>query len=217
MWDMTPIGDLDLTIKYQYFGRPKKILLPNEIWQYGEQVMPMSVPLNMIQHKVYLGDFSLAIKAGTLVNCKVQTPFQFCAPERYHGFDPSYATDMWSYMVIFGYLYTGVTLFHGGEGDMAMICMVQTLGPMPLHWNGRYNISGGNSCSLWYDQSVKPLPNATHKDKLHRYGPKVEEEDLSLVLRVLAKVFRYEPSERMAAAQLLNDPEFNELLGRYGC
>ena len=217
MWDMTPIGDLDLTMKYQYFGRPKKLLLPDEVWQYGERVMPMSVPLNMIRPKVYLGDFSLVIKAGTPVNYKVQTPFYFCAPERYHGFDPSYATDMWSYMVIFGILYAGNTLFHGGEGDRAMSCMVQTLGPMPPHWNGRYDISGGNSCSSWYDPSVNPLPNTTHETKIRRFRPNIEEEELSLALRVLAKVFRYEPGERITAAQLLNDSEFNELLGRYGC
>jgi hypothetical protein len=54
----------------------------------------MKVPSNLLTNRVYLGDFGLAIKAGTLVEYKEQCPAVYCASERYYSIDPSLASDM---------------------------------------------------------------------------------------------------------------------------
>jgi hypothetical protein len=54
----------------------------------------MEVLLNLLTNRVYLGDFGLAIKAGTLMECKEQCPAACCAFERYYSIDLSLVSDM---------------------------------------------------------------------------------------------------------------------------
>ncbi|KAI9158081.1 putative serine/threonine-protein kinase clkA [Paramyrothecium foliicola] len=223
LWGIAPTGHLDTAAKYRCFGRPKKIALPDDIWQHGERVKPLDFPLNMIQKTVYLGDFSLAMDAGTSVDYKIQTPFRFCAPERYHGFDPSFASDMWSYMCIFGFLYTGQPLFRGGDGDRAMHDWATTLGPMPQHWKGHYKLPGRDSLPKrefldhWYGPSTQRNPDLSFAARIRQHRPEISDKELQLVLVVLAKVLCFEPSKRLSASKLLLDPDFKTLLATYGC
>jgi hypothetical protein len=93
----------------------------------------MKVPSNLLTNRVYLSNFGLVIKAGTLVKCKEQCPAACCAFERYYSIDLSLVSDMWSYMCIFIYLYLGFTPFFsaGGIGLMAGWC--STLGLLLEH------------------------------------------------------------------------------------
>jgi serine/threonine protein kinase len=100
-------------ISYEYLGRPQKTALQFETWKGGELVEPMEVPESLLGEAVYLGDFGLAIKAGTSLRQKVQSPAVYCAPERFHDADRSFATDIWSYMCLFVQLYLGFNPFYG--------------------------------------------------------------------------------------------------------
>ena len=117
MWDIASLDNLDTKTKYKYLGRPKKIALTSDLWKPGELVKPMEVPKSLLRETVYLGDFGMAIKAGTEVKHKVLSPFVFCAPERFHNVNPSFASDMWSYMCIFSYLYLGCIPWHSDNSN----------------------------------------------------------------------------------------------------
>ena len=109
MWGVAPLDNLKTKTKYKYIGRPKKIALPRNLWKRGELVWPLKVPKSLITDAVYLGNFGMAIEAGTEVRDKVPSPMniQYCAPERFHNVNPSFASDMWSYMCLFSELYIG--------------------------------------------------------------------------------------------------------------
>lgn len=95
----------------------------------GELVRPVVVPSSLLTNSFHLGDFGLAINAGTSVNYKPQSPNAWCAPERLHHTDPSAASDMWSYIYVFTELYLG-TLPWSIYSD-ALTGMVKVLGPLP--------------------------------------------------------------------------------------
>ncbi|RDL30146.1 uncharacterized protein BP5553_10424 [Venustampulla echinocandica] len=217
MWDIISLDQYDTAIKYQYLGRPKKVDLSWLPWKPGELVRPMKVPQNMIGEKVYLGDFGMAIQAGTSVNCKPQSPAIFCAPERYHNIDPSCASDMWSYMCIFVSLYFGCEAFYGSGGKHTMSVWVNSLGPLPEQWKGYYSYYDSKSDDAWYDQSREPQPLMTLASNFERMRPEVNETERNLALEVFAKAFCYVPEYRITAAQLLEDASFKALLKIYGC
>ena len=70
MWGVAPLDNLDTKTKYEYLGRPLKMALPSDLWRQGELVR-QRVPKSLITDTVYLGDFSLATKAGTDVRHKM--------------------------------------------------------------------------------------------------------------------------------------------------
>ena len=138
LFDIASLDNFDTKTKYEYLGRPKKVALTS-FWRPGELVKPMEVPKSLLRETVYLSDFSMAIKAGTEVNRKVLFPFVFCAPERFHGVNPSFASDMWSFMRIFSYLYLGCVPWHSTNSNVLMAKMVEALGPLPEQWKSRYS------------------------------------------------------------------------------
>ncbi|WEW61766.1 hypothetical protein PRK78_007260 [Emydomyces testavorans] len=146
MWDISPLDHYTTDTKYQHLGRPQKIALPPGTWRRGELVKPMDVPERFLSKdkKIYLGDFGLAIKAGTTrVRQKVQSPAAYCAPERFHNVDPSFASDVWSYMCLFTELYLGFRLFFGTGNASVLSDMVSVFGPLPEQWKGSYSGGGG--------------------------------------------------------------------------
>lgn len=214
MWEMKSLDQYDVTTKYEYLGRPEKLKL-GELWKPGDLVRPMTVPQWLLGDRVYLGDFGMAIAAGTPVDFKVQTPAIFCAPERYHNMDPSFASDMWSYMCIFAALYLGFRPFSILWGDDIMSVWVDTLGPLPNHWKGYYRYFDHKSDDKWYGQNRKPCHHQSLASKVARRKPAANQWEQDLVLSVFAKVFCYEPADRITAAELLEDPQFNTLMEIY--
>jgi hypothetical protein len=216
MWGMSPLPHWDTATKYSYFGRPEKIAL-DDTWKQGELVKAMEVPSNLLTNRVYLGDFGLAIKAGTSVECKEQCPAACCAPERYHGIDPSLASDMWSYMCIFTHLYLGFTPFFPAGGVGLMAGWRATLGSLPEHWKGycTYPDIGNENC--FYDQSMPAFAERTLAARIARLRPETSQTERNLVLAVFAKVFVYLPERRATASQLLEDSSFKALMAMYGC
>jgi serine/threonine protein kinase len=211
---MASLDNCSTTTKYTSLGRPKKVALTPKLWKVGELVKPMKVPANLVGNTIYLGDFGLSIKAGTSVTQKVQSPASFCAPERFHDSNPSFATDMWSYMCLFLKFYTECSPFYG-TGTLSLISwMVDTLGPLPAHWNGNYK-AGGTSDDSWYDQTREPHPDMALEVKIPKWRPDASPEELQLVLSIIRRGLSYLPENRPTAAQLLEDPSFVSLMEIY--
>ncbi|KAI8412484.1 hypothetical protein FOFC_05741 [Fusarium oxysporum] len=170
----------DLTTKYQILGRPQKIELPRdqETWKDGELVAPMTPKDSfVVQDTITLGDFGLAIRSGTEVDFKLQVPVGYCAPERMHQINPTFASDMWSYMCIFAELYLKWPLFgpgfFGGGFRFVAELFVRVLGPLPLSWKGSYD-GDGEPDESWYDQSKIPEPKMSLESRVTQSRDTVE-------------------------------------------
>lgn len=95
MWVMVPLDSYDISTKYKYLGRPKKIAMsPHPGLQQAEIVKQIEVSQSLVKENVYLGDFGLAITAGTSVSYKTQLLHVYCAPKQLHKVDPSFASDI---------------------------------------------------------------------------------------------------------------------------
>ncbi|KAK2133941.1 hypothetical protein NOF04DRAFT_1367202 [Fusarium oxysporum II5] len=115
-------------------------------------------------------------------------PVGYCAPERMHQINPTFASDMWSYMCIFTELYLKWPLFgpgfFGGGFRFVAELFVRVLGPLPLSWKGSYD-GDGEPDESWYDQS------------------KVSEPEMSLESRVTQSRDTVEPAEQQLFTYLL--------------
>src|ERR1700753_567056 len=167
MWDIASIDGYDLETKYRYLGRPQRHPLSSKLWKAGELVKPMQVPQNMLGETVFLGDFGHTIRAGTSVSFKLQGPFEYCAPERFHNMNSSPASDMWSYMCIFAELYLGFTPWSGAGHNTLLTDMVNVLGPMPQQWSSSY-CHGDLGDNSWYNQERQCSPGLTLESKIKR-------------------------------------------------
>ncbi|KAK7416843.1 hypothetical protein QQX98_004901 [Neonectria punicea] len=188
-------------------------LFPTQ-WKQGELVTPIKPRESSVGDAVFLGDFGLAIKAGTPVIHKIESPVKYCAPERLHDKNPNFATDMWSYMCIFVELYIGAGLFFGYGNPSTVTYMVNTLGPFPASWKGAYK--GGPSDDSWYDQERELEATMAPEEKILRLRPDISLAEQQLVFSVFRRGFSYVPENRLTAAQLLEDRSFMEVMAIYG-
>jgi serine/threonine protein kinase len=195
------------------------VLLTEDEGAPGELVEAIQFPHEMLRHPVCLCDFGLAIRSGTVVANTAQDPPLFCAPERLHGINPSFASDMWSFTCIFAMLYLGVEAIWGG-GPTLVSRIVSIAGPLPARWKGSFG--GGNTAKdWWYDQSGQ-MPRLdimggyeTLEEKIDRLRPDICKAEREHVLSVMYKGFTCAPEHRITAAQLLEDPSFNALMSYY--
>ncbi|KAF9769802.1 hypothetical protein IL306_012731 [Fusarium sp. DS 682] len=206
--------------KYKYLGRPKKMPIPTSepLWKDGQLVMPMAPQRTLVQETITLADFGLAFKSGTSMEFKFNPPPAYCAPELYHNVDPSFASDMWSYMCIFFELCAGftpfgrVSLFGGETCSTALDSLVNCLGPLPSSWKGSYQPDGRYDES-WYDQNRQEDPL---EEKMKRGGIDKSPIEQQLMLSILQRGLSYSPEHRLSAGQLLEDASFKELMAMYG-
>ncbi|OJZ86544.1 hypothetical protein ASPFODRAFT_32782 [Aspergillus luchuensis CBS 106.47] len=196
-----------VTAKYELLTRPsKKTIHDVELWKPGELVRPIQVPESLRTEDFYLADFSLAMKVGDPVAQPGDPSLCFCSPERLHGEAPSFACDMWSYMVNFVELYQGGRPFHDGYIGGVLTTITARLGPLPEQWKGSYIYD--DCLDSWYDQNRTPDKNNTLASGLARYRPDADLAERELVLSIMQKVYLYSSEERLTATQLLADPSF---------
>ncbi|KAF5614595.1 CMGC kinase [Fusarium tjaetaba] len=212
MYTLRPLNS-SIAEKYKQIGRPRKMKLWTEQWKDGELVLPMKPNEELIGDSIVLGDFGLAHKAGSPAQ-KMQSPATYCAPERVHNINPSYGSDMWSYVCIFFELYTGTYLFQGWGHASVMSSIVCTLGPLPESWRGTYHV-GGSGDDTWYDQNGQLDPEFDLKERLSQLRPDVGARELELVVSVLRRGLVYQHEERITAAELLEHESFKELMSIY--
>jgi serine/threonine protein kinase len=184
------------------------------LWKRGELVKPLQVPKALLGETVYLSNFSMSIKAGTEVEHKVAWPIDYCAPERFHNVNPSFASDMWSYICLFTQLYLSITPWHHTACVGLMNHMVNTLGPLPEQWKGHYKAIGRCDDS-WYDQNRKPKLFRTLEAQIRKLRPDVDPTERNHVLSVMSKGFSYLPEDRPSATQLLQDASFKAVMEIY--
>jgi serine/threonine protein kinase len=217
MWEMPySLAEYDTATKYKLLGRPKKVFLGDYLWKRGELVQQVTIPLDLLGSKLYLGDFGLMIKDGTSVRIKQQAPYCFCAPERLHGADPSLASDMWSYMCLFAALYLGNNVFYGNGGGSTAFSWVEQLGAMPEQWKGRFWWPEEVN-DAWYERTTTPDPERDIAARIARMRPDTSQAERELVLSVMQKAFCYLPERRITAEQLLQDPSFRAIIEIYQC
>jgi hypothetical protein len=125
---------------------------------------------------------------------------------------------MWAYIYIFTTLYYRRNApYYSDRGGWSIVdAWVRTFGPLPKHWHSKYNYYGQPCKDKWHDQTREPDPKVSLKVQVAKRVPAVDQREQDLVLSVLEKGFRYEPVDRITAAQLLQDPDFNELMEIYG-
>ncbi|KAJ5083686.1 hypothetical protein N7456_013113 [Penicillium angulare] len=124
MWGVSSLQDLTRTAKYQKLGRPLKQTIPFvELWKPGELVRPASIPDELRTADFFLGDFGIATKLNdpTFQIQRGYPPNLYSSPDRLHGQDPSFACDMWSYMVLFAELYLDFPPFWNTASDGGII------------------------------------------------------------------------------------------------
>ncbi|KAJ6016791.1 hypothetical protein N7451_000170 [Penicillium sp. IBT 35674x] len=207
MWGMAPLDHLDRSAKYEALGRPLKQTIPGpELWKKGELVTPVKIPEAFRTDDFYLNDFGIAKK-------------DFCSPERIHGKDPSFACDMWSYMVVFSVLYLGIPPFYNAFEGGVMGDIVRQLGPLPEEWRGHFVDFEDEEGfpESWYDQSQTPDMNWNIPAKIARLRSDADQIEQDHVHSVMSRVFNYRPEERPTAAELLKDPSFRAIMDNYGC
>ncbi|KAF3482360.1 protein kinase domain-containing protein [Arthroderma uncinatum] len=211
MWGMAPLEKFDKATKYKLLGRPLKVAIPDEPWREGEVVKPIEVPDDLRTEDFYLGDFGLAMRAGTPVTQQGRPPIEYCSPERLHNHDPSFACDMWSYMCIFMQLYLGMLPFHTWATGGVATTMVQILGPMPAEWKGHY-CPPEKTLDSWYNQDDMPDVESKLKELILRKRPNSSPIEQKHALSVLSKGLQLSPEKRPTAKELLRDPSFMALI-----
>ncbi|KAF5609033.1 cmgc kinase [Fusarium pseudoanthophilum] len=212
----------EISAKYQILGRPQKMEFPTnqEMWRKGQLVAPMSPKDSfVVQDTISLADFGLTIRSGTEVDFKLQGTIGYSAPELMHGVNPTFASDMWSYMCIFAELYLKWPLFgpgfFGGGLRFVVGLLIRVLGPLPLSWKGSYE-GGGEPDESWYDQSKVPEHEMCLESRVTRSRDTIEPAEQQLVLDTLRRGFSYLPEERLSAGELLEDASFKALMDKYG-
>lgn len=189
MWGMAPLQNLDRKAKYQALGRPAKAPIDLDLWKRGEFVRPANIPEDLRTDQFYLGDFGLAMKVGAPIMQEGHPPQSFCSPERFfeHGKYPTFACDMWSYMLIFTVLCFDVTPFTSWQEGGRISGMVRSLGPLPEDWKGHYIPSG--ELDFWYDQHTTPDPRLTIEARIKQFRPDLDATDQELIRSIMSKVF----------------------------
>lgn len=212
----------DISAKYQILGRPQKMEFPTdqEMCKKGQLVAPMTPKDSfVVQDSITLADFGLTIRSGTEVDFKLQGTIGYSAPELMHGVNPTFASDMWSYMCIFAELYLKWPLFgtgfFGGGLRFVVGLLIRVLGPLPLSWKGSYE-GGGEPDESWYDQKRIPEVGMSLESRVTQSWDTVEPAEQQLVLSILRRGFSYLPDERLSAGELLEDASFKALMGMYG-
>ncbi|KAI7773679.1 hypothetical protein LA080_010082 [Diaporthe eres] len=244
----------DITINpVKALGAPteRMRLLDGDGRKSGHRVVPVKFPCQHLGREVSLADFGILLPADkTTAQYKLQGTLEYIAPERFHGHNPSPASDMWSFMVIFVYLYLGERAFPnrsscGGSPERYLYYTWENLGPLPAKWKTATPPVDGISYAP-QSEAAGPDPPKTkfpsrlredrtkavagrsvyHSAKAKSSGDadvirtakrleeelRVKKEAETHALKVIHGVFRYEPSHRLTAEQLLVSPDWIKLM-----
>lgn len=210
------LSKLSTAYKYKLLSRPRKArALIKDDQVVGELVVPAKFPPEIVSSGIFLCDFGISINAGTSVTNKLQSPLQYCAPELFHNVEPSFASDMWSYMVVFLYLYTEKLVFSGARFAGKLRSIVEHTGVLPLEWKDRYNAPDKDTVvASWYGHSSQSKDMLS--GFLDKHRPDISAKEKALALSVIQRVFRPRPEERIGASDLLNNKDFKALMRLYG-
>lgn len=159
----------------------------------GELVAPTTFPPASIGSDAYLCDFGILVPAGTSVPNKLQSQPGYCAPELFHNIKPSLASEAWSYMVLFLYLYTERLVFAVGPGFTGVLnSIVDGVGLLPQEWKGHYGAHDKAKAKAWWYGNGSPAKNM-FSVFLDMHRPDMNMAEKALVLSIIQQVFRQGP------------------------
>lgn len=217
------LGKKSVKERYQLLGRPRKA---KALWEedpktgkdviLGELVAPATFPPALIGSDAYLCDFGILVPAGTSVPNKLQSQPGYCAPELFHNMEPSFASYVWSYMVLFLYLYTERLVFAVGPGFAGVLnSIVDGVGLLPQEWKGYYEAyDKAKAKESWYGNGSPAKNMFSAFLDIHR--PDINAAEKALVLSIIQQVFRPRPKDRVTAMGLLGNKDFKALMNIYG-
>ncbi|KAG8157201.1 hypothetical protein KVR01_012909 [Diaporthe batatas] len=217
------LGKKSVNEKYQLLGRPRKA---KALWEedpetgkdviLGELVAPATFPPALVGADAYLCDFGILVPAGTSVRNKLQSQPVYCAPELFHNIEPSFASDVWSYMVLFLYLYTENSVFAIGPGFAGVLnSIVDGVGLLPKEWKGRYEAyDKAKAKEAWYGRGSPAKSMFSAFLDMHR--PDITAAEKALVHSIIQQVFRPRPGDRVTAVGLMDNTDFKALMSIYG-
>ncbi|OAA53077.1 Protein kinase-like domain protein [Cordyceps fumosorosea ARSEF 2679] len=162
----------------------------------------------------FLADFGLAVKPGTPVKCRWQSPAIFCAPEGFHGAGLSFASD--KLHVPLRRALPEFRPLSRQSKTTASSNLVQKLGPLPLQGAGRYD-AGGTPDESWYAQTRAPATLVTLEEMTKRSRLDASNVERKLVDSIFSKVFTCLPENRPTAEELLEDEDFKAIVAMYEC
>lgn len=211
------LGKMNTTDKYKLLGRPRKARISEDNEVVGELVAPAKFPSRVIGSDAYLCDFGILVKAGTPVINRLQSPADYCAPELFHNIEPGFASDIWSYRVVFLYLYTETTIFTGRGFAGRVSSIVKHAGGLPSEWLGRYELYDKEEVQAsWYGQGSKAKDAHAFSAFLDQQRPDISAKEKTHVLSVIQKVFQPRPQDRLTASELLEDVDFKAVMSMNG-
>lgn len=217
------LGKKSVKEKYELLGRPRKA---RALWEedpetgkdviLGELVASAMFPPALVGSDAYLCDFGILVPAGTSVRNKLQSQRSYCAPELFHNMEPSFASDVWSYMVLFLSLYTEKLVFAVGPGFAGVLnSIVDGVGPFPQEWKGHYEVyDKAEVKELWYGNG--PPANNLFNAFLDKHRADINAAEKALVLSIIQQVFCPRPEDRVTAVGLLENKDFKALMSIYG-
>lgn len=174
LWKIDPAFVQDINANpVKALGAPteRMRLTDGEGLQSGHRVMPVKIPRENLSRKVCLADFGIMLSANkTKFRYKLQGTPEFLTLEHFHDRDPSAASDMWSFMVIFVYLYLGTQAFPNTSlnwmpgGDLRSIW--ENLGPFPAEWKTATTPEYGVSYATHPDDLGPDPPKSKFPSKL---------------------------------------------------
>lgn len=129
---------------------------------------------------------------------------------------PSFASDVWSYLVLFLHLYTEESVFAIGPGFAGVLnSIVDRVGLLPQEWKGQYDAyDEAKAKASWYGSEL-PAKDIL-SDFLDKHQPDISSAEKALVLSIIRQVFHPRPEDRVTAVELLENEEFKSLMSIYG-
>lgn len=110
LWNIDPTPMKNITIDpVKALGAPieRMRLEDMEGLKSGHRVRPVKFRCQHLSREVCLADFGILLPADKTPQYSLQGTPEYIAPERFHGYNPTPESDMWSFMVIFVYLLSG--------------------------------------------------------------------------------------------------------------
>ncbi|ROV89597.1 hypothetical protein VMCG_09924 [Cytospora schulzeri] len=178
--------------KCKLLGRPRKAraLTIDDDRVVGELVAPAQFPLGILGSGVYRCDFGILL---------------------FHNIEPSFASDMWSYMVVFLYLCTEHPAFTGRQFAGKVSSIFELVGLLPLEWKGHYSAYDKEEAKQsWYDQGSPS--KSMFSAFLDQHRPDISANEKALALSLIRQVFRPRPRDRVGASELLENKDFKALM-----
>lgn len=130
--------------------------------------------------------------------------------------DPSFASDVWSYMVLLLYLYTERSVFAIGPGFAGVLnSIIDRVGSFPQEWKGFYDAYDEvKAKASWYGNGSPA--KVMFSDFLDTHRPDVSSAEKALVLSIIQQVFCPRPEDRVTAVELLENKDFKAFMSIHG-